>query len=127
MAIVVLAWIGGVVFHPFENGVDHKCEQSAQERPNPVDPLVAREVGDNSRAKGSSWVDACSGEVCAAKVSDEDGETDAQRGQEGSSVLLHGKEVYSDDELRCEEHLDEKTTRNAGAGRKLVGYKERAR
>lgn len=115
-----------MVLHPLQHGVDRKGEQGAHKRPGPVDPLVARETGDNAGAKGSSWVDAGSGEVCAANVRDEDGETDAQRGQEGGSVLLHGKKVHRDDKLRCEEHFDEETAGDAGAGRKLVGHEQRA-
>lgn len=88
-----------MVLQPLENGVDRKGKQGAHERSGPVDPLVAREASDNTGAKGSSWVDAGSGEVCAANVRDEDGKANAQGGQEGGSVLLHGEKVYRNDEL----------------------------
>lgn len=88
-----------MVLHPLEGDVDRIGEQGTHERPSPVDPLVARETSYNARAKGSSWVDAGAGEVCAANVCNEDGETDAQGGQEGGSVLLHGEEVYCDNKL----------------------------
>lgn len=124
-AVVILARIGIVILQPLENGVDGKGEKGAQQWPDPVDPLVAREVGDDSRAKRSGWVDASSGEVCAANVGDEDGEANAQGCQERGSVLLNGEEVDGDDELRCEEHFDEEAAGDAGAGSKLVGYKQR--
>lgn len=123
--VVILAGIGSVILQPLENGVDGKGEKRAQEGPNPVDPLVTREVGDDGRAKRSRWVDASSGEVCAADVGDEDGEANAQGRQERGSVLFHGKEVDGDDELRCEEHFDKEAAGDAGAGSKLVGYKQR--
>lgn len=126
VAVVVLAWIGEVVLQPLQKAVDCKGEQGAHEWSSPVNPLVAREAGDYARAKGPSWVDAGAGEVCAAKVRDEDGEADAQGGQEGGAVLLHGEEIYCDDELCCEEHFDEEAAGDAGAGRELVGDEERA-
>lgn len=126
-AIIILAWICGVVLHPLENAIDGKREERSQEWPKPVNPLVACERSDDGRAKGSSWVDGCSGEVCAANVRDEDGKADAQGGQVRGAVLLHGKEIHGEDELCREEHFDEKTAGNAGVGRKLVGYEKGAR
>lgn len=115
-----------MILQPLQKAVHRKGEQRAHEWSSPVNPLVAREAGDYTRAKGSSWVDAGAGEVCAAKVRDEDGEADAQGGQEGGAVLLHGEEVDRDDELRREEHFDEEAAGDAGAGRELVGDEERA-
>lgn len=123
---VILARVGGVVLQPLHERVHAKREDRAHARAQPVDPVIPNEPGDDSGTEGSGRVDGGAGEVCASNVCNEDGDSNADGGKEGGSMLLHREEVDGEDELRCEEHLEEETLDDAGAVAQRVGDTQRA-
>lgn len=105
----ILAGVGGIILKPLERAVQGKGEKRAHQRTNPVDPVVARELGNYSRTERSSGVDASARVVGQGNVGNEDGQTNGNWGQEGRAVLLNGEEVHGQDKLGCQEHLQEDT------------------
>lgn len=122
----VLARVGSPVLEPLEQAVHSPGEESTHEGSQPVDPVVADEAGNHGRAEGTSRVDGGAGVIGPAHVRHEDGDADANGGQEGGTVLLDGEEVDGQDELRSEEHLEEETTDDADVAGQGVSHEQRA-
>ncbi|KAI6769500.1 hypothetical protein HG530_004129 [Fusarium avenaceum] len=101
-------------------------KERAHEGSDVVDPVVAVEASDDGRTERSGRVDGCARPVGCTDVGNEDRDADADGGKMGAAMLLDGKEVDSQDELRCEEHLDKDTLGDACAIAESIGDKERA-
>jgi len=69
--------------------------------------IAVEAVLDDGRAERSRWVQAPAGEVYADQLRDEEGESDADGGDEGALVLLGREHEDAEDELGGEDHLDE--------------------
>ena len=56
---VVRIWVDRLILKSFDEDVKAARNEGAQERANPIDPMVAGELsGDDARAKGTGWVKA---------------------------------------------------------------------
>lgn len=76
------------VVEGLQEGVEAGGNEGADERSNPVDPVLARElVGDCGRTKGAGGVHATSCPERAEQLADEEGQANADGCHEGGFVL----------------------------------------
>jgi hypothetical protein len=62
-AIAICTWIGCLVLESLDQLVEGNCENGAEQRSNPVDPVISVESAeDNVRTKGASWIERATSE-----------------------------------------------------------------
>lgn len=122
--IRVLARVRRLVLQPLEDTVHPKRQSGTHKRTQPEDPMDAHKPRDDGWAERSSRVDGGARVVCTSNVCQEGRDTNTNGRQVRGAMFLHGEEIYGDDELGGEEHLEEETLGCAGAVAELVGDAE---
>lgn len=90
--------------------VEPESNQGADGRANPVNPVLAGEIrGNDTRSQTPGRIQTSTRVVYTAHLSDEEGETDADRGDEGGAVLLGSKHENGEDQLEGQNGLDKHT------------------
>lgn len=70
--ILILSRIGRFVLQDLDELVEACGDDRAQDRAEPIDPVVGFEAGvDDCRAEGARWVEAAAGEIDASELGDE--------------------------------------------------------
>lgn len=62
LLVAVLSWIGTLVVPELDKSIVTRCQEGAEEGPEPVDPMVMREVPvDDTGPERSGWVEGTAG------------------------------------------------------------------
>lgn len=89
---------------PLDKMIEPSRQQRPQSRPHPVNPVVDLEIrARDARAERARRVDGGAGVVDAGDFDDEEGEADADGGDEGVFGFLGGEHEDCEDELGGEE------------------------
>lgn len=130
LIIVVLSRIGNLVLQHLDELVEDDCDDGAQARADPVDPVFdIEDAGYDARPEAARGIERAAGVVHTDEFGDEEREADADGGYEGgwnvldlcggldsngegqTFVLLHGQHEDGEHQLGSEDCLDEDTPR----------------
>lgn len=124
----VLVGVGSFVFEGLDELVETGCKNGSQHRADPVNPVIAVKVPvDECWPKRSGRVQTAAGEVHANQLGNKQRETNTNRGNKGSSVLLGSQHEDGKDKLSGQEHLDEESLHYSRASTKCCLYRQRSR
>ena len=98
----VLAWGRVLVVKELHKVVVSSRDTRTQEWTDPVDPVVRLEVSSRDAGpEGARGVEGGAGVEDASDFGDEEGEADADWGDEGAFVFFHGEHEDCEDEECC--------------------------
>ena len=112
----ILTRVGLLIIHQLRELVVPGRETGTHEWPQPVDPVITREISvDDAGSKRAHGVQATAGVEDAHQLRYEEGETDANGGEEGSLGFLGREHEDGDDEEGGQEHFEEEALSGGGA------------
>lgn len=118
LLVRVLPGVRVLVPQGLDGPVQGKRDERPEPGPDPVDPVLGGEArGDDAGPEAAGRVQAAARVVDAAHLGDEEGEADADGGDEGGAVLLGREHEDGEDELEGQDRLDEDALREGHARR----------
>lgn len=108
----ILPRIDTLIAQDLDDLVESHGDERAEERTDPVDPVLALEVSSHhTRTQAPSRVQGPAGVVDASELGNEECEPDSDGRDERSPVLLRREHEYRKDELEGQDGLDKDALR----------------